>query len=279
MLNFASHANLNRLYWITSLGPSAQGVTFRIREDLEPYFASLSLPFQIFEPNTAGELLAFLDDVARDSSAAVGSIIHLDMHGSEQQGVQISASGEFVTWAQLCEKFQTINIVTRNNLCVVSAACFSLRMAREMDVTRASPFYLMIAPQNEVTSGFVEQNTVAFYRAIFDGGDIVSGYETHLASGMTLLHSEKLLVVAMARYFKNSCTGSGGAERREKLLTQALASGIANNRRNRRKIRTQNKALTRPSAVTFHRYVSVFLIGKPINIGFADVMQLVKRSP
>jgi hypothetical protein len=161
---------------------------------------------------------------------------------------------------------------------VVSAACFSLGMAKEMDVTQASPFYLMIAPENTVTSGFVEQNTVAFYRAIFDGGDIVGGFETYLEPSMALLHSEKLLVVAMARYFKNKCMGKGGAERRERLLTEALASGISNNRHSRRKIRTQTKTLIRPSAATFNHYVANFLIGKQIDVSFTEIMKLVHQD-
>ena len=130
MLQFSSVANVNSLYWITSLEPDKQGTTRRVIEDLEPFFARIGLPFNISEPQTAAELLKILHQIALAAKMGAKPIIHLDTHGLEDKGIFIAASKEFVAWADLYELLRAINITTGNNLCIVSAACYSMRLIK-----------------------------------------------------------------------------------------------------------------------------------------------------
>ena len=62
MIQFTSVANVNCLYWITSLEPGQQGATRRVIEDLEPFCSRIGLDFELFEPHSAAELTRKLQD-------------------------------------------------------------------------------------------------------------------------------------------------------------------------------------------------------------------------
>jgi hypothetical protein len=135
MLQFTSSASVNCLYWITSLEPNKQGTTRRVIEDLDPFFSSIGLPFEVFEPRTAGDLVKRLQEIALAAKLGAKPIIHLDTHGLDDKGIFIAATNEFVAWSRLSDLFRAININTRNNLCIVSAACYSMSLIMEMSVT------------------------------------------------------------------------------------------------------------------------------------------------
>jgi hypothetical protein len=108
--------------------------------------------------------------------------------------------------------------------------------------------------------------------------NILGAYEKHFKPGLSVFHSERMLAIVFARYFKLKCMGRGGRERREGLLTQAIASGFVNNRRNRRVIRSTAKAMTRPTPAVVNRFARTFLIGKRIPFGFGELMKLVNGA-
>src|ERR1035437_3379246 len=132
MLKLSSVATVNSIFWITSLRPNERGTTQRVHDDLLPYLNSIGLPLQEFNPQSASELLAMLDALARAATSGTRPIIHFDTHGNATHGIWGAASGEFVSWIHLIDKMRAINIATQNNLCVVSAACFSLNAIRPL---------------------------------------------------------------------------------------------------------------------------------------------------
>jgi hypothetical protein len=62
-----------------------------------------------------------------------------------------------------------------------------------------TPFYLMIAPGREIDSGFIEDNTLAFYRDLFDDLDLLKAFNNNLASRMSLYQSEKFFAIVQGR--------------------------------------------------------------------------------
>jgi len=245
-------------------------------EDLEPFFARIGLPFEVFEPRTAAELATKLQEIALAAKSGAKPIIHLDTYGLDDKGIFIAATREFVAWSDLYAAFRAINIKTGNNLCVVSAACYSMALIKQISITEACPFFIMLAPEKTVSFGFIEEATVAFYKDVFGDLNILGAYEKHLKPALSVFHSERMLAIVFARYFKFKCMGRGGRERREDLLTQAVASGIANNRHNRRVVRSTAKAMTRPTPEVVNRFAHTFLIGKRIPFGFGELMKLIK---
>lgn len=278
MLQFSSVASVNCLYWITSLEPDKQGTTRRVIEDLHPFFARVGLPFEVFEAHTAAELVTKLQEIAVAANFGAKPIIHLDTHGLDDKEVFIAETKEFVSWSKIYTLFRAINIKTENNLCVVSAACYSLELVKQISITEACPFFILLAPEKTVSFGFIEQATLAFYEDVFRNLNILEAYEKHLKPGLSVFHTERMFAIVFARYFKFKCMGRGGRERREDLLTQAVTLGIANNRRNRRVIRSTTKTMTRPTPEVVNRFAHTFLIGKRIPFGFGELLKLIKGA-
>jgi hypothetical protein len=279
MLHLSAALNVNSLIWISSLEPNEQGTTHRVHDDLQPYFLSIGLPFKSVEPKTANQLLTCLEAIERRAKAGLRPIIHFDTHGSAEQGLYIAGSGEFVPWTRLVDKLRKINIATKNNLCVVSAACCSMHAIKPITIGEPTPFFALIAPEQTVSFWFIEQNTVKFYEEVFGGLDVVAAYEKYFAPKLALFHCERLLGIALTKYICDSCMGKGLKTRREDLMTRVFSSGgLSNSRQNRRMVRKKVKELIRPNQALIDRYIQSFLIGKKVPFSIQQIVNLAKAE-
>lgn len=165
-----------------------------------------------------------------------------------------------------------------NNLVVVSAACSSFHLVFQNDIHKAAMFYLMIGPPEPITFGYVEAGMFKFYEHVFDQSQIMEAYERYLAPQMKLLHCERLLTVAMSRYFHDNCMGSGLQRRIEKVITDAVETyGRANTPSNLKLMRSLARQQFKPSQEVFDRYAKNFLIGKPPGVTFEQVLDFVRK--
>ena len=255
-----------------------EGATRRVHDDLLGYLASREIPFQEIKPRNAQDLLEALAQIASLSQAGARPIIHLDTHGDKLHGLMVVASNEFVPWKTLIESLSVVNSATQNNLCVVSAACSSFNAILPIKIDRPCPFLLLIAPEREVSIGFVEDKTAPFYKSLFDGLDVINAYERHLKPNFRVFQSEYMLAVSLVRYIRDSCIGRGGDKRREDLLTQAMSSGIPNNRHNKRMVRKSAKSMTRPTQRLLDDYVHTFLMGRKVGFNIDDLESLARGA-
>jgi hypothetical protein len=233
---------MNSLFWFSSLHPHEQGITRRILEDLLPWFDRISLLHREFVPQTAAAFEDALDTLV-EACCVYGMlpIIHLDMHGTKEEGLLIAASGERVTWNRVVEKFRAMNVGAGNNLLVLSAACFGLHAIREVKIHEPCPFFMLIAPEGEIEAGFLEEHIFPFYRTLLSDMDAVKAYEEHLKPEFTLFHCEKVLAISLAKYIRNHCKGKGAVGRKERLLSEILMQGIERTPQNLRKFRQSLK--------------------------------------
>lgn len=278
MITFTSTLRVNCFFWFSSLRPGEEGTTRRVTEDLFPYLNSIGLQHQYWSPATSDALDQALDAIAEAGTEGMCPIVHFDMHGSERSGLLIAASGEHFSWDRLYNKLRRINITTANNLCVISTCCFGFHMIKSLRITEACPFYMLIAPEREITLGFIEDSVFKFYRDVFLQGGIIEYYERYLSNSMKIFHSEKVLAIVLSRYIGESCIGKGGAERRERLLTDVLASGVPGNRSNKRLIRKSLKGLLQPSQALVDRFVETFLLGKQVGFNIDDLTSFAVRA-
>jgi len=280
MLTFSSDFEVDSLFCFTSLPPAAEGVTRRIHEDLRPHLDGIGVFHQTFEPRTAEQLLGMLSLIAEEAGAGSRPILHFDMHGDASRGIEIAPSGEFVSWPELVESLRTINVAAANNLCVVSSACFSMNAIWQVTLSKPCPFFVLIAPEHEVSSGFLEDKTFAFYKSLFDTRDIGAAHKAYLAPTVALHHSQRMLAYVLAGYIRRYCTGKGGNERREQLMTKAVAAGLAHNRADRRRVRQGAKRFTRPSRAMVEHFAkshaATFQMGTPLGFDIDLVMKLVE---
>jgi hypothetical protein len=272
--------NVNSLIWVSSLEIGEQGITKRIQEDLLPYLDEENLRYKTFEPRTATELLDYLQNIAREGRVGLRPILHLDVHGDDEHGIKIAPSGEFIPWSKLVAALREINVAIDNNLCVISCACYSIKAAYEVTISEPCPFYMFIAPREEVSSSFLEDNVFRFYKSAFQTSDFYGAYERHLAQGFLFHYCERMLLYQFVKYVRDYCIGKKGQPRREELLTKVIEAGQAPNRQQRRKKRHEIKLWGRPNQAMLERFaknhVSIFLMGKPLSFSIRHVASLIE---
>lgn len=277
-LRFTSIAKINTLYWISSLDEDEQGVTRRILEDLEPLCAAKNLRFRRYAPTGAAELLAALDDIAAEARDGMLPLVHFDMHGSAPAGLRLSPSEEFVDWAAVADRLRVVNETTGNNLCVVSGACFSFEVVRQIDIHRTVPFFILLAPEEEISSGELEERTAGFYRDMLDEEDILTARERWFGDRLRLFHCEKMLAVVLAKYVNNAAMGRQQERRREQLVTDAINQGVVNDRGNRRRLRRMANEMIKPTEELIKRFVPVFLAGKEPGFTIDEIKRMVREA-
>ncbi|OYU33741.1 hypothetical protein [Novosphingobium sp. PASSN1] len=274
-MQFPSLAKINSLFWITSLRANEVGVTRRVLDDLEPLCESQHLPFEQFTPTTAPELLAALDAIAVQACHGMLPIIHFDTHGSSDDGIHIVQSGENVGWAAIAEKLRIINRITGNNLCVVSGACFSFQVVSELDINNTSPFFILLAPEQEIAAGDIEANIVSFYRDVLDREDVVTAYERWFPGVLRLFHCEKMLAIVLAKYINNFGLGPQRQRRKEELVTRAFNDGVPRSRQNLRRLRKSADNLIKVNEALIQRFIPTFLAGKAPEFTVKQIRDMV----
>jgi hypothetical protein len=277
---FSSTLTLSSLVWLTSLAPNERGSTRRIQEDLIPYLDRIGLHYIIGEPQTQAQLYGMLSQIAMRAVEGMRPILHFDMHGDAKHGIRLNGSGEFISWPDLVDRLRIINMATGNNLCVVSSACSSMESVYQVALSRPCPFFILIAPEREVSAGYLEDRIFPFYRTLFEDQQVLEAHARHLAPGVALHYCERMLAFLLAKYVRQYCIGKGGDERREQLLTKARAAGLCRNRSDMRRIRRAAKEWTRPSQAMVERFAnglaSTFLMGRPLSFDIDDVVKLIE---
>ena len=275
-LEMTTGFGVSSLIWITSLVDDEMGPTKRIVDDLRIYFGSIGLAFIYYEIPTAADLYEMLDGLAERARLGARPMIHLDMHGSKE-GLAIAATGELAPWTSVVPKLQAINLATKGNLCVVAGVCYALHAIKQIKISEPCAIHMLIAPEDVVYVGFLEDETVKFYQEVFSSGHVEKAHKEHLSAQLKVFYSEKLLAVALTRYIRDSCLGKGGARRRERLLTEIL-SNQPNTPENRKRLRRLLKDRSKPDQALVDKYASTFLAGRPCPFKIGELLRLVEST-
>jgi hypothetical protein len=262
----------NSVIWISSLPSAEMPPTNRMIEAMTAHSRELGFGFQHVSVPSIAKLWALLDEIAvhaRDHS--MKPLIHFDTHGNKDAGIFVDGEKAYADWNTLAEKLRAINIYTRNNLAVVGATCFGLRAITPISLQTEVPFFLLLAPEEEVKVGFLEDNVPNFYRGLFELGSIDAAYSRHLSEKFKYFHCEKMLFIVVARYLKERCKGKGGAERRERLITEIFSQGMEKTPDNLKLVRKKLKDGLRPDQSLLDRFAGRFLIGRQCSFSMADL--------
>jgi hypothetical protein len=248
-------------------------------EEMETTSGSKGFYFEHIPVRSRHEIDVVLDRLARCSIyLGMKPLIHLDAHGSRTEGLYIEGEGCFYDWNSLAGRLRAINIATGNNLAVVGATCFGLNAIRDISLSTETPFYLMLAPEDEVSTGFLEGSIPSFYRSVFEQSSIDAAFDKHLSGAFKYFHCDKMLFIAIAHYVIKQCKGRGGAARRERLLTEVFAAGLANTVENRKLIRAMIRINIKPDHRLMDRFAHKFLIGKKCGFDFPTLLKYVEQS-
>jgi hypothetical protein len=112
--------------------------------------------------------------IARATKCAQGSemipVLHLESHGGDEglEGPDGKGSKEFLTWDDLTEPLQQLNLATRCNLVVVVAACIGFAGVQAFRRGPRAPAVALVGPDAVVAPTNLEWGTKEFYRRWMD---------------------------------------------------------------------------------------------------------------
>jgi hypothetical protein len=96
--SFAFDLVVNGVIWISAPREGEGGVTRRILEDLEPIVKKSGLSLDVHEVQSLQDLERLLQQIANNARIGSAPLIHFDMHGSKEHGLEIGATGEHLCW-------------------------------------------------------------------------------------------------------------------------------------------------------------------------------------
>lgn len=263
----------NALYWICGLDAYEQGPTRRILEDLQGH-SRLPIPVIRLDVDSPTELIAVLDKLHYNAlHCSLRPIVHFDMHGSKSAGLKLGNS--FLEWESLGQALRKLNVATGNKLLVVGGACHALSAIRSLNILSASPFFVLLAPEDEVQSGFIESHIVSFYSELFNTASLDRAFE-QLGDPFQYIHCEKLLFIMLSRYIEKKLKGKTLQQRRERLLTEVFLANEKTNPETLKKVRLLLKSGLKPTQSLLDRYSGVFLCNRPCSFTIDDVLKLVR---
>lgn len=267
---------ISSLLWIRSLGEHELNPSRRMVEDLETLTVAGEFVFEEHVVGCRADMLALLGDIARRADKGLRPILHFDCHGSRSEGLLLKPSGEYLDWRALADALRSVNVATANNLCCVFGVCFGLHMSFELRLSEPSPYYLTIAPENEISVGLLEQCTLPFYREVFLSGNITSAYSKTVHPDLKQFHCKEVFARALATYIANNCVGRAAKRRQERMVTEILQKdGVAApSPAQLREVRAKVKAALAPSQAIIDHFAPTFLIGRAPGFGYAELKKL-----
>ena len=155
--------SINSVFWLRSLHDFELGPARRVLEDIEPFFASMRLPFDRRDVKTPAHLYRALDSLV---ASHVKPILQLDMHGT-RDGLRLTDSDEIAPWKEVVPRLRAINVACGGNLCVVAGVCHAFYAITEASIMDASPVNVLIAPDREVLTGKLEDGLAGFIARYF----------------------------------------------------------------------------------------------------------------
>jgi len=117
-------------------------------------------------------------------------VLHVDAHGTVADGLLLAPSGERVGWSEIIEDLRVLNVATANNLTCIFALCFGLHLYKQVSLKRPVPAYLFCAPAEEISVGFLEAQTLAFYREMNRTSNVTAAFEATLGGVMQSFHCQ-----------------------------------------------------------------------------------------
>jgi len=268
-----------KIVWIRSLDVEDLGPSRRMVEGVSDALTKNQVLFELHTVGTSADFEGLLARLAKDAlEQDTSPLLHLDMHGDIDKGLYMVGDGSRVGWDRVLMLFQSLNVANKNNLCVVGGACFSLHTIKTLRHTAPAPFFMLIAPEHKVYTGFLEDRIVKFYDHLITSSDITDAFHEHLSEELKFVHCEKVLFILLAKYINAACRGKAAQERRERLMTEVIEAGAPNDPRNRRLMRAVIKQGIKPTPALLQRYADPFLIGRPCSFTIDNVIDLLNEG-
>ncbi len=278
-LIFESRFLNNAVFIIDALGASDFQTARRLNDNLSSLTLSEGSRYcHYVKVTTPAESESLLQEILNSCEHGLRPIIHIEAHGSQEEGLQIADSHQFLSWETLATWCLRINTATGNNLGVVLASCFGFYAITHITIRNPCPFYFLIGSDRTVSAGYIDDKMCRFYRRLFDERNIDVAMR-EVDEGFRQFQAEKFFCIAFGKYMRRACMGSGANVRVEKLISVALASGIPRTTENLKWLRTSVKQFVRGldrQRETYEKTGRLFLHGK-VPVEFEEFARFVRR--
>ena len=279
-LTISETLQTNAIAWIHSLPKGEMGPTRRILEDLEGLASAGG--FRVFEyaVGDRAELEKAFNELTSSAEQGLRPVLHVDAHGTVADGLLLAPSGEQVEWADVIELLRKLNVATENNLTCVFALCFGLHLYKKVSLKKAVPAYLFCAPPSEISVGFLEDQTLAFYRKINQTSNVTAAFNATLGASMKSIHCQGLFFQSLLRYIRTYCMGKRRQERQERMLTAVLKrDGIVNpSNEQLSQARKDVCESLKPGQSLIDHFAPSFLVGRDAAFKYEDLDKVLKFS-
>ncbi|MER8769545.1 hypothetical protein NKH63_12465 [Mesorhizobium sp. M0960] len=270
----------NAIVWIHSLPEREMGPTRRILEDLEGLASAGGFPVFAYAVRDRAELSDLFRQLMTEAEQGLRPVLHADAHGTVAEGLLLAPSGERVGWGEIIEDLRTLNVATANNLTCIFALCFGLHLYKQVSLRQPVPSYLFCAPPAEISVGFLEAQTLAFYREMNRTSNVTAAFEATLGGVMESFHCQGLFLQSLLRYIRTYCIGGMRQDRLERMVTAVLQrDGIVNpSSAQLKQVRRRIRESVQPGQKLIDVFAPSFLIGRAPAFSYADLDRILKRS-
>lgn len=206
------------------------------------------------------DLIAVLSQVKkRLTDTGEVPYIHIEGHGSKESIKMLDGSA--LPWGKIFECFREINVGCKNNLFFSSGACESAYGFKAATITKPSPVFGMLAPEQVVDTGSVFDGYIDFYKSLIRNESLNDAFDafSDATNGkqFSLIFSQLLFKKAAYQYIKQHCMGKGRAKRLEDVLSQAVNTVDVPIKKARKILKSE---LGKPQAMALKEFHSRFMM-------------------
>ncbi len=279
-LTISETLQTNAIVWIHSLPEQEMGPSRRILEDLEGLAIAGGFPVIAYAVRDRAELSDLFRQLTTEAEQGLRPVLHVDAHGTAADGLLLAPSGDCVGWSEIIEDLRALNVATANNLTCIFALCFGLHLYKQVSLKRPVPAYLFSAPAEEISVGFLEAQTLAFYREMNRTSNVTAAFAATLGGVMQSFHCQGLFLQSLLQYIRTYCIGRLRQDRLERMVTAVLQrDGIANpSSAQLKRARRETREALKPGQKLIDVFAPSFLIGRAPAFSYADLDRILKRS-
>ena len=276
-LQVRAQISLNAIIQIISLPDSESGPAIRLSEDLEILCCGNDYLYRCYKIYSKFEFMRSMFEIIDVCyRLSCHPILHFDMHGSAINGLKLSGTGEYVTWTELRDWLRTINSKTQCNLMCIFAVCHAFKMILNVEITKLTPYFILIAPRGKIRNSDLEKRMAPFYASAIQSRSVNESYNIFLMEKFEIFHAEKMMMESIAKYFRQSCMGRGKQERIEGLLSEFKTRNPPGTEIDLAVVRQFIRSRIKPAQWVIDRYRETFLQGRSCSLDIEDVLSLLR---
>lgn len=195
---------------------------------------------KLFQPNTKADLEICFNQIKADlNSKQIFPILHFEMHGSEEKNGLILASGEIISWQELCVHLLEINIKSKFNLFLTLAVCHGGYLMEALLPWKAAPFYGFVGSFETLGNNDLLICYLEFYQELLCSLDLNKAFqklkdtETSMPKDYKIFLIEEIFKNVYDKYILNL-----SSERiKERSEDAVKTTSIANTRKKKREFK------------------------------------------